>query len=254
MSFDATQAGRLCPLCASPLGAPLVRAVPCRRARNGSFSDTTDVVASEILVTIDVAGMGRKRLYAAPYDPEALALGHAVLDMLGPGLIPVVSSAEGFFFALKDSPDNRGEPAPGLPRTLSAAGLLALMTRFIAAPGYWDGTGCFHRAALYDTASGEFVAHAEDVGRHNCLDRLAGCGVRQGLRLPELVLFLSCRVTASLMEKALRMGVSLIVSRSAVTGTALDMAGEAGISLVGFARDAETRFTVFTDARGRIAG
>ena len=116
----------------------------------------------------------------------------------------------------------------------------------------WDGTGCFHRAALYDTSAGEFVARAEDIGRHNCLDRLAGAGIRQSLCLPELVLFLSCRVTASMMHKALRAGIRLVVSRSAVTGAALAAAQEAGAALVGFARDAEERFTVFTDPSGRV--
>ena len=44
----------------------------------------------------------------------------------------------------------------------------------------------------------------------------------------------------------------MVVSRSAITGAALEAAKDAGITLVGFARDAEERFTVFTDAAGRV--
>ncbi|OLN26562.1 Formate dehydrogenase chain D [Desulfovibrio sp. DV] len=234
------------------LDAPLTRPVACRRYRNGRFSDITDDVATEIRVTLTVAGVGKKTLYAAPLDPEVLVLGHAALDMLPAGQIPVVTAAEGLFFDLDVRPDTRPAPDTALPRGLPAAELLGLMRRFIAEAGLWDDTGCFHRAALYDTGTGEFVVRAEDIGRHNCLDRLAGYGLRLGLCLPELILFLSCRVTASMMHKALRAGIRMVVSRSAVTGAALTAAQEAGITLIGFARDAEERFTVFTDPSGRV--
>lgn len=232
--------------------APLTRSIACRRYRDGRFADIADDVAMEIRVTLEVSGHGRRTLFAAPIDPEVLALGHAALDMLEPGAVPTVTTADGLSFVLEATPDTRPAPRPALPGRLPAAELLGLVRRFIAEPGLWDGTGCFHRAALYDTASGEFVVRAEDIGRHNCLDRLAGYGVRLALCLPELILFLSCRVTASMMHKALRAGVRMVVSRSAVTGAALAAAQEAGITLVGFARDAEERFTVFTDPSGRV--
>ncbi|MYL83992.1 fatty-acid--CoA ligase [Desulfovibrio aerotolerans] len=232
--------------------APLTRSVACRRYRDGRMADITDDVATEIRVTLEVAGHGRRTLYAAPIDPEVLALGHAALDLLAPGTIPVVTAAEGLAFVLEARPDPRPGPRPALPGSLPAAALLGLVRRFIAEPGLWDGTGCFHRAALYDTTTGEFVVRAEDIGRHNCLDRLAGFGVRLDLCLPELVLFLSCRVTASMMHKALRAGIRMVVSRSAVTGAALAAAQDAGATLVGFARDAEERFTIFTDPSGRV--
>ncbi|MFP5258750.1 MAG: formate dehydrogenase accessory sulfurtransferase FdhD [Acidobacteriota bacterium] len=231
---------------------PLTRSVSCRRYRDGRFADIADDVATEIRVTLDVAGYGRRTLFSAPIDPEALVLGHAALDMLEPGRIPVLTAAEGLAFSVGVVPDPRPAPDPALPGRLPPAELLGLVRRFIAEPGLWDGTGCFHRAALYDTRTGQFVVRAEDIGRHNCLDRLAGHGVRQNLCLPELVLFLSCRVTASMMHKALRTGIRLVVSRSAVTGAALAAAEEAGATLIGFARDAEERFTVFTDPSGRV--
>ena len=232
--------------------APLTRSVPCRRYRDGRVDNITDDVATEIRVTLTLAGVGKKTLYAAPIDPEVLVLGHAALDMLKPGQVPAVTVADGLFFDLDVRPDTRAAPDPALPRALPAAELLDLMRRFIVEAGLWDDTGCFHRAALYNTGTGEFVVRAEDIGRHNCLDRLAGYGLRLGLCLPELILFLSCRVTASMMHKALRAGIRMVVSRSAVTGAALSAAQEAGITLIGFARDAEERFTVFTDPSGRV--
>ncbi len=230
----------------------LTRTVECRRFRGGRFADFTDEVATEIRVSLDVAGVGRKTLFAAPIDPEGLALGHAALDMLWPDRVPVLVRSEGLAFALDARPDVRPVVGPDTPPPMAAGHVLACMRRFISAPGLWDGTGCFHRAGLYDAADDAFVARAEDIGRHNCLDRLAGWGVRQERRLDGLILFLSCRVTASMMAKALRVGSRLVVSRSAVTGAALDAAREAGVTLVGFARDAEDRFTAFCDPAGRI--
>ncbi len=231
----------------------LTLSVPCRRYRSGVFSDITDEVAREIHVTIRLAGSGERRLFAAPLDPETLALGHAALEMAGPGLEPVLTHADGLMFDLITRPAAPQVPDPSLPRPVAAADLLALVRRFTVAPGLWEDTGCFHRAALYDTLSGQFLTRAEDIGRHNCLDRLVGYAVRQRINLSELILFLSCRVTASMMDKALRAGMRMIVSRSAVTGAALAAAEEAGVTLVGFAREAEERFTVFTDALGKVA-
>ena len=230
----------------------LTRAVPCRRYRDGFFTDIDDDVATEIRVRLRVAGIGEKELLAAPLDAAPMVLGHALLDMLGDGRVPAIARSDGFSFDLDVFPDNRREPNPLLPRPVAAEALLGLVTRFIAAPGLWDGTGCFPRAALYDGWTDTFVARAEDIGRHNCLDRLAGHGLLESLVLPELILFLSCRVTASMMAKALRAGIRMVVSRSAVTGAAYDAAVAAGVTLVGFARDAESRFTVFTDAAGRV--
>lgn len=232
--------------------ATLTRQVACRRFKNGRARDIVDDVAQEIRILVHVAGVGTRELFSSPLDPEGLALGHAALDMLPPGLMPVVTRCADLSFDLEAVSDTRPAVGLALPGGVAAPGLLALVTRFIAAPGLWDDTGCFHRAALFDPHQGEFVVRAEDIGRHNCLDRLAGWGVRQGTLLAGHMLFLSCRVTASMMAKALRAGIRFVVSRSAVTGAALDAAREAGVTLVGFARDAESRFTIFTDTAGRI--
>ena len=232
--------------------ACLTRDVPCRRFRDGLFSEITDAVAEEVRVTICVAGGACQRLHAAPVDVETLALGYAALEMLPPGQAPILIRADGLRFELGIRVKAPCDPDPSLPRSVAPDTLVDVMGRFIAEPGLWDGTGCYHRAALYDTVNNTIVARAEDVGRHNCLDRLVGYGVRHGICLSELVLLLSCRVTASLMDKALRAGFRMIVSRSAITEAALCAAREAGASLIGFAREAEGRFTVFTDALGKV--
>lgn len=146
-------------------------------------------------------------------------------------------------------------PLPGLPERISAQELLAHMTAFIRAPGLWDNTGCFHRAALLDMHSGRTVRVAEDIGRHNCIDRLAGYAALHdpvGLHPSRFVLLISSRITASLYHKARRAGFGCMVSRSAVTSGSYKAALVDGVSLLGFCRPEDARLTVFTDGDGKI--
>lgn len=226
---------------------PPFTAVRCHRFRTGSIAEITDTVAQEIELTIRLDNGPLHRLFASPRELDVLALGHAALEYTPPERVPEILHETPHHFEMASAEDCRPALDPTLPRILSPSELLLLMRRFIAAPGLWDETGCFHRAALFDTVSGEFVARAEDIGRHNCADRLAGHCLRIGIRPGNLILFLSCRVTASMMEKAVRLGVRLIVSRSAVTDAAIASAGRHGAILIGFAREAEERLTVFTD-------
>lgn len=157
--------------------------------------------------------------------------------------------------ALLCSTASPAAPLPALPERISAQALLEHMTAFIRAPGLWDNTGCFHRAALLDIGSGRTVRVAEDIGRHNCIDRLAGYAALHdpvGLHPSRFVLLISSRITASLYHKARRAGFSCMVSRSAVTSGSYKAALADGVSLLGFCRPEDARLTVFADAENRI--
>ena len=97
------------------------------------------------------------------------------------------------------------------------------------------------------------------IGRHNCLDRLAGWACLNGIDPAETVLFVSARITSSLYAKARRAGFSFLISRSAVTSTPVEMARQQNrlhpahpVTVVGFCRPREERLTVFA-GEGRIA-
>jgi len=231
-----------------------LRQVACRQFKGGTWRDLTDVVTPEVRLTLVLDG-AEKRLWAHPADLEDLALGHALLDLCPAGRIPVLDRVEGDRFILHTEAGlapgasrTRG-PLPGGP--LAAPEILARMEEFIAGAGNWEATGCFHRAGVLDPRAGKFLRVAEDIGRHNCLDRLAGWMLAAGAVPSGLVLFASCRFTASLLAKVVRAGFGVAVSRSALTTAALDLAREQGLALAGFAR--EGRFTVFHDPDGRIA-
>ncbi len=228
--------------------------IPCRKIVDGGLVAESDVVAGEILVELAGADGERARLWASPTDLEALALGHAALEW-GRGERSVsLLGREGRTFHLGlGAPLPKPEDSASVP-SMQGGETTGAMRRFINAPGLWDGTGCFHRAGAYAPERGDFVLRAEDIGRHNCIDRLAGAALREETSLSGTVLFLSARVTASMLEKADAAGFKMIVSRSAVTTASVDLARERGLALAGFARETENRYTIFTDPKGCFMG
>jgi len=222
-----------------------------RQFKHGAWRDLDDVVAPEEVLRIHWPQRPCRELLAFPGGATAwrrLALGHALLDICEPGQRPVLREQRGSDFFLEPEPaDAAAQPAAFA--ALPAGELLERMGLFIEAEGKWEHTGCFHRMALYDPAAGAFVAQVEDIGRHNCLDRLAGHCLEEGLAPGSLALFASARATGSLVAKAVRAGFALLISRSAVTTAGVERARQGGLTLLGFARD--IRFTVFADP-GRL--
>ena len=95
-------------------------------------------------------------------------------------------------------------------------------------------TGGVHEAAL---AHGDhFIAFYEDIGRHNALDRILGYSFLNKIDTSDKVIALSGRIASEMLTKAARIGVSVVVSRSAPTCLSIDLAEQLGITLVGFAR------------------
>jgi FdhD protein len=229
--------------------------LPCRQFRDGSWRDIKDETAQEVPVTLTLALDPARQdeeidhLWAFPDGLMELALGHALLDHCPPGMVPAIENLGSRSFLARFS---AGSPptSPPWPGPLAPADILAGAAGFMAMAGRWDATGCFHRAALFDPAAKTFVHQVEDIGRHNCLDRLAGWALGRGFPLRGQVLYVTARATASLAAKAVRSGYAVMISRSAVTTASVELARRAGLTLVGFSR--ENRFSVFTDTHGRI--
>ncbi|MFV0422440.1 formate dehydrogenase accessory sulfurtransferase FdhD [Oleidesulfovibrio sp.] len=227
------------------------RTIGVRQYKDGGWYTFDDVLSREVPVTVRIGEAEPRTLWAWPEQLEDLAAGHALLDMGLDGRKVLVTAAgeRSFVITHHEQPQPAVLPDPG---RLDAASLLQCMAGFMGAQGLWDGTGCFHRAGVLDAATRTVLHRTEDIGRHNCIDRLAGWAARNDVQLGGLVMLVSARVTASLCAKAMRAGFRFIVSRSAVTTASVDMASDAGVTLVGFARDRENRFTLFTDAEGRV--
>lgn len=114
----------------------------------------------------------------------------------------------------------------------------------------FDSTGGLHAAGLF-TAAGEVLCVREDVGRHNAVDKVVGHALRQGwLPADELLLMVSGRVSFELAQKAIMAAIPVIAAVSAPSTLAVDLAGSAGLTLVGFVRG--TTMNVYTGGE-RIA-
>ncbi|MVU76164.1 formate dehydrogenase accessory sulfurtransferase FdhD [Nocardia sp. ET3-3] len=100
----------------------------------------------------------------------------------------------------------------------------------------FDATGGLHAAGLF-TADGTAIAVREDIGRHNAVDKLVGWALREN-RLPahDLLLMVSGRASFELVQKAVMAGIPLLGAVSAPSSLAVDLAADAGLTLVGFLR------------------
>ena len=103
-------------------------------------------------------------------------------------------------------------------------------------------TGGVHEAALAHGDS--LVIRYEDIGRHNALDRVLGYTFLNRIDTSDKAVVLSGRVASEMLTKAARIGVPLVVSRSAPTSLSIDLADQLGITIAGFTRG--NSFNVYT--------
>lgn len=104
-------------------------------------------------------------------------------------------------------------------------------------------TGGLHAAAIFNR-TGQLITIREDVGRHNAVDKVVGWALLAGkLPLSDCILMVSGRGGFEIIQKALAAGFPVVISVSAPSGLAVQLAREMGLTLIGFLRD--QRFVVY---------
>ncbi len=96
-------------------------------------------------------------------------------------------------------------------------------------------TGGLHDSAIYKS-DGSLVAFAEDIGRHNTVDKVIGMAALNKVDFSECFMAITGRVPGDMIYKAAKVGLPIVASMAAVTSSGIASAKKANIALVGFVR------------------
>lgn len=117
----------------------------------------------------------------------------------------------------------------------------------------FEKTGGLHAAGLL-RSDGELICVREDVGRHNAVDKVVGWALREGaVPLADAALIVSGRASFELTQKAVLAGIPLLVAVSAPSSLAVELADEAGLTLVGFTRGTTMNVYTHPDRIGAVS-
>ena len=109
----------------------------------------------------------------------------------------------------------------------------------------YNDTGGIHAAALTDGAT--LLAHAEDIGRHNAVDKVLGATLIEGRRPDDLMLLVTGRISGELAFKAARARLSVVATPSVPSSLAVEIARNAGMALIGRAVSGEPQVWTMDD-------
>jgi FdhD protein len=150
-------------------------------------------------------------------------------------LKPVLTSGcgTGITFALpgSDMPERKANPKNG---AVLPADLFSLMEELARRAEQYRTHGGIHSAAVGE--GGKIHFYAEDLGRHNTVDRLAGESLLKRVDLAGKTLVTSGRISSEMVAKSAHLGIAVIASRTSPTDMAVRLAEEQGITVVGYLR------------------
>lgn len=117
---------------------------------------------------------------------------------------------------------------------LRTSWLYRLLHRINTMPSLYLEAGAIHGAVL--CREDRVLAYMEDVGRHNAVDKVAGWMFQERIDPGTCIFYTTGRLTSEMVIKTVRMGIPILVSRSGFTAWGVELARQAGLTLVGRAR------------------
>ncbi|MGO8761965.1 MAG: formate dehydrogenase accessory sulfurtransferase FdhD [Desulfobaccales bacterium] len=260
---------------------------PVWRWRQGRVEDTRDAVAVEEPLEIRLGGEPFQVLMRLPGWEKELALGFLYTEGIVQALAEVITihfcgtatdptlppnvvdvslteaalarrgrrhlevSYSSCGLCAKEAVSEICAKVPKVAGDLSVPGatLIGLLERLHEAQSIFKETGGTHAVALASPDGRTFI-YAEDVGRHNAMDKVIGRAVLTRQDLTGLVAVLSGRISFEMVLKTARAGIPILAAVSAPTSMALELARELNLTTVGFMRN--QRFNIYT-APERVA-
>lgn len=244
-----------------PAGRRVVREFPLRLAVNGR--ELATLIASPHRLNFLVAGFLRLQGFIASLD-DILALGICaergaaevrIRGEVPERLRPTLTSGCGTGVVF-DLPAAANPSVMSPPSRFTPEAVFSLMRELARAAEQYASHGGIHSAAVGDGE--KLLLFAEDLGRHNTLDRIAGEALFRGIDLRGRLLATSGRISTEMVAKAASLGIAAVASRTSPTDLAVRAAEAAGITLIGYLRG--DAFEVYTHPErlavgpGRIPG
>jgi FdhD protein len=118
-----------------------------------------------------------------------------------------------------------------------------LVEQFFEAQTLYRKTGGVHSSALSDGE--KIVVIADDIGRHNTLDKISGLCLLNDISPETRILITTGRISSEMLQKAARMSSPILISRTSPSSLSIEMAERYGITLIGYAR--RHRFSVYSN-------
>jgi FdhD protein len=140
-------------------------------------------------------------------------------------------------------PDKRKSPQTYPDNPILSLDQITLLTeKLLESQDLYRKSGGVHTSVLTDGDSIHIVG--EDIGRHNTLDKIAGKILIERIELEKKILLTTGRISSEMMQKAYRIGASIVISRTSPTSLSIEAAQQMGITLIGYAR--RNRFKLYT--------
>ena len=120
---------------------------------------------------------------------------------------------------------------------ITPAQVYALMKELNRMSDLYRETGGVHNSALADGEN--IIVFKDDIGRHNAVDKIRGACFLEEIPLQDKILVTTGRMSSEIVIKVAKMGVPILISRSAPTSLALDLADRVSLTLIGYVRGAK---------------
>ena len=200
-----------------------------------AFGRASDTVALDMALKVFINGNHFTTLTTSPFMLKELVVGHLITEGFADSLSAIIDiKGEKAYVELPTSPV-RELPMVESDIKIEPRTIVEGVSKLSEMAEIFPSTGGSHAAALYNI-KGELLVHAEDIGRHNAVDKVFSYALIKNCDLKRTFIASTARQSRSMVEKVARAGIPVIASRSAPINSGIVTAESTGITLICFVR------------------